>query len=163
MKCGAALPRSKAGYYYFQIGAGGHTWDSIHVIASQGAACAPPAGGTSDASTGAGGAVGADGAVASGGASGTTRTDAGLPDGGNCISKIINNGYACGTVMCSACKSDNTSLEAKCKAVLDCIESKYPCSGNCSTECFNSAGATGPVQACVSALQTAACGAGGGC
>jgi hypothetical protein len=85
-------------------------------------------------------------------------------DGGNCISKVINNGYACGTAAaCSLCKDRNTSLEAKCKAVLDCFESKYPCTGNCATECFNSAGASGPVRTCIDALQTAACSGTGGC
>ncbi len=114
-----------------------------------------------------GGVSGSGGSAASGGVSGaggTTSTDAGRPPidgGGNCISKVIGNGYACGTATaCSDCKDNNTSLEAKCKAFLDCLGSKYPCTGNCATECFNSAGASSPVQTCVTALQTA-CGAGG--
>jgi hypothetical protein len=119
--------------------------------------------------SGSGGSVstGSGGKPASGGASGSggnTSADAGRPSidgGGSCVSKIISNGYACGTATaCSECKDNGTSLEAKCKAVLDCFESKYPCTGNCSTECFNSAGASGPVQACVTGL-TAACSSGG--
>jgi hypothetical protein len=116
--------------------------------------------------TGSGGVVNSGG-VTSTGAVGTPLADAGLfpsPDGGNCISKVINNGYACGTApACSTCKDNNTSLEASCKAVLDCFESKYPCTGNCATECFNSTGAIGPVRTCITALQTAACSGTGGC
>jgi len=153
-------------------------------VVSTGGTTASPMGGTttigSGGKTGAGGVTSAGGSKSTGGVSGsgggtvssggvsgaggTTSTDAGRPSidgGGNCVSKIISNGYACGTASaCSDCKDNNTSLETKCKAVLDCIGSKYPCTGNCSTECFNSAGASGPVQTCVSALQTA-CSAGG--
>jgi hypothetical protein len=123
-----------------------------------------------------GGAVGSGGSVSTGsggrttanggapGSGGVASVDGGRPPidgGGSCVSKIISNGYACGTATaCSACKDNGTSLETKCKAALDCFESKYPCTGNCPTECFNSAGASGPVQACVTGL-TAACSSGG--
>lgn len=129
-----------------------------------------------------GGSVSSGGVHATGGGASTggmtttggTKSTGGTPaidggsspsiDGGNCISKVINNGYACGSApACSACKDNDTSLEDKCQTVLKCFESKYPCTGNCATECFNSSGASGPVQSCVSALQSAACGGAGGC
>jgi len=62
VKCGVTpLPAAKNGYYYFQIGAGGHTWDAIHLNAASGATCTPPAGGT----TGTGGTTGAGGSTGS--------------------------------------------------------------------------------------------------
>ena len=80
----------------------------------------------------------------------------------NCLTKLIANNYVCGnTPPCSACKDNSTSKTAECQAVLDCIEAGYPCTGNCTTECFNKNGGNGPVQTCVTALQTAACGASG--
>jgi hypothetical protein len=84
-------------------------------------------------------------------------------DAGNCISAIIGNGFTCGSAApCSACTSNGTSLELKCQGALKCMESKWPCSSNCVSECYNSVGADAVVQGCVSALQTAAC-SGTGC
>jgi hypothetical protein len=81
---------------------------------------------------------------------------------GNCLTRLIANNYVCGSAPpCSACKDNSTSKAVECQAVLDCIEASYPCSGNCTTECFNKNGGNGPVQTCVTALQTAACGASG--
>lgn len=59
--CGAAtLPPAKNGYYYFEIGAGGHPWDAIHLNAAAGSTCTPPAG--SSAGTSNGGTSGTSGA-----------------------------------------------------------------------------------------------------
>jgi hypothetical protein len=51
VKCGASLPAAKGGYYTFQIGAGGNTWDAIHLNGSQGVTCTAPTGGAADAGT----------------------------------------------------------------------------------------------------------------
>jgi hypothetical protein len=82
VKCGATtLPPSKGGYYYFEIGAGGHTWDAIHLNAAQGVSCTPPAGSGTAAggSSGVGGKTGAGGAGTGGSASngGSTGTGTG--------------------------------------------------------------------------------------
>ena len=113
-------------------------------------------GGSTDGTGGAGG-------LATGGSTGTH--DAATPPdsaGNNCLSQVVSNGYACGsTPACGACKDNQTSLADKCQRMLDCYASKYPCTGNCPTDCLNSVGGSGPVKACVEALQTAACGASG--
>lgn len=75
------------------------------------------------------------------------------------MTAIQRGGYAYGTApACSACKENSTSLELKCKAVIDCFEEKWPCSGNCPTECYNQSAASGPAMTCVMALTKAACG-----
>lgn len=43
--CGGPLPPKKNGYYYFQIGAGGHTWDEVHWSGTIATSCTPPDGG----------------------------------------------------------------------------------------------------------------------
>jgi histone acetyltransferase len=47
VKCGDALPAKKSpgNYYYFEFGAGGHTWDAIHWSGKNNATCPAPAGG----------------------------------------------------------------------------------------------------------------------
>ena len=46
--CGATLPAQKPeGYYYFEIGAGGHTWDAIHWSGTPATSCPTPPGGFS--------------------------------------------------------------------------------------------------------------------
>jgi hypothetical protein len=67
--CGAAtLPAAKNGLYYFQIGAGGETWDSVHFSSSQDTSCGTSAGGTgASGSTGAGGSTGTGGSTGAGG------------------------------------------------------------------------------------------------
>jgi hypothetical protein len=110
---------------------------------------------------GSGGSIGFGGSSTGGrggGAGGRTgvggTTGAG---GGNCVTKIQQGGYAYGTApACSACKDNSTSLQTKCEAVIDCLASKYPCTSNCQTECYNAAGASGPVMTCVDALMMAA-------
>ncbi len=48
VNCGAPLPAKKpGGYYYFEIGAGGHNWDAIHWSGTRATSCEPPAGGFS--------------------------------------------------------------------------------------------------------------------
>lgn len=77
----------------------------------------------------------------------------------NCITDLQTNDYGYGTAPgCSACNDNGKSLETQCQAVIDCLAPQWPCSGNCLTQCYNTAGASGPVMACVSALTTAACG-----
>lgn len=44
--CGGTLPApNTGGYYYFEIGAGGQTWDAIHLNGPKAASCPAPAGG----------------------------------------------------------------------------------------------------------------------
>jgi hypothetical protein len=39
-KCGGALPSQRpGGYYYFELGPGGHVWDSIWWLGPPGASC----------------------------------------------------------------------------------------------------------------------------
>jgi hypothetical protein len=75
----------------------------------------------------------------------------------NCIDAIKLNGYsATGASPCSACKANQTDDSAKCEAMIDCEDTGYPCTGNCPTNCLNTAQGDGVVQACVNALLTAA-------
>jgi len=43
--CGGTLPAKKSGYYYFEIGAGGETWDSISWSGAAATTCTAPSGG----------------------------------------------------------------------------------------------------------------------
>jgi len=45
------------------------------------------------------------------------------------------------------CKDNQTSLATKCEAMIDCMATKYPCTGNCATECLNMAGGSAAVYA----------------
>jgi len=102
------------------------------------------------------GGVGGRGGSHSGGAGG--RAPFGF-SGNTCLTDLQANGYAYGTAPgCSACNDNGMSLEAKCQAVIDCMAPQWPCTGNCATQCYNMASASGPVMTCVSALTTAACG-----
>jgi hypothetical protein len=79
------------------------------------------------------------------------------------MSHVVSNGYACGTTpACSACKDQNgNSREAGCKKAIDCLaEAGASCDSSCKQNCLNLAGDS-PGMACVTALQTAACGAAG--
>jgi hypothetical protein len=79
--------------------------------------------------------------------------------GGNCVQQIKSNGYAFGTVpACSQCKdSSSNSLEPDCKGMIDCLAPKWPCTGNCWTECHNTVAGGQVVADCVTALTNAAC------
>ncbi len=67
-------------------------------------------------------------------------------------------GYAYpGAAPCSECKDNQISMESKCTMTIDCLETNYPCSGNCFTTCINMVGANTVVATCVSALTSAAC------
>jgi hypothetical protein len=67
------------------------------------------------------------------------------------------NGYASPPAMpCSACLENGMSRETQCKAMLDCLDTNYPCTGNCYTGCRNTNGVSGPSEACVMALLSAA-------
>ena len=80
-----------------------------------------------------------------------------------CMSEIVGNGYSCGAAKsCSQCMDNSTSLEDKCKTMVNCLQGQWPCSGNCWQECLNKSGGSGVLDTCVKALQTAACG-GSGC
>ena len=81
----------------------------------------------------------------------------------SCMSQVVSNDYACGsTPACSACKDQNgNSREAVCKKSIDCLAAAgASCDSSCKQNCLNLAGDS-PGMACVTALQTAACGAAG--
>jgi len=115
-------------------------------------------GGAGGRTTAAGGRAGTGGAGGRGGRSGAGgRGVVGMS--GNCIDEIQANGYSAGAApSCSACNDNGKSLQTQCEAVIDCMAPLWPCTGNCLTQCYNMAGASGPVMSCVSALTTAACG-----
>jgi len=114
-------------------------------------------------STGSGGATARGGAPGSGG---RMSTDAGRPVDGaaNCMGQVVSNAYACGAApACSACMVNSVSKEEQCKAGVDCLAAAgASCDSNCQLNCFNKAG-DAQVKTCIMALQTAACGSGGGC
>lgn len=117
-----------------------------------------------------GGAIGSGGRIGSGGMFG--RNDAAIvtrdssltgPEvAGGCISAVVANNYVCGSASCADCKDNNgNSREDGCQKAIDCIAEKgAACDTNCENNCRNLAGDT-YGQACVTALKTAACGAGG--
>jgi hypothetical protein len=75
---------------------------------------------------------------------------------GNCITTLINDGYAAGTAPpCSACKEYNTSLTAQCTGMIDCLAP--PKTQASVLDCQHSVGGDSVVADCVSALTTAAC------
>jgi hypothetical protein len=55
------------------------------------------------------------------------------------------------------CFDNQTSLEMKCKSMIDCMEAAYPCNAGCQTTCLNTVGGSGVLTACVNALTAAAC------
>jgi hypothetical protein len=120
-------------------------------------------GGTGGSTAGRGGSGGTGGSTAGrGGSSGTTgsggTTGAGGTTGDNCVETIILMGYASPPAMpCSACLENGMSREMQCKAMIDCLEMNYPCTGNCHTQCRNMAGVSGPTETCVTALVNASC------
>jgi len=90
-----------------------------------------------------------------------TRRDV-APDNaesGNCINQLIAADYVVGTVpACSKCLENGASLEAKCKAIIDCLVppcTKAACYSN--NYCQNTVGGSAVVNNCVAALVTAAC------
>jgi hypothetical protein len=122
-------------------------------------------GGTSDAGRDVGVADtrGTGGSTGAGGTTGGRDVAAPPSDSaGNCVSKVVSNGYACGsTPACSACKENSNSREAECKKGIDCLAEAGPsCDSKCQLNCLNLAGDS-VIQACVTALQTAACTSGG--
>jgi hypothetical protein len=52
---------------------------------------------------------------------------------------------------------NQVSVEAKCVMLIDCLETNYPCTGNCHAQCRNTVGANAVVDVCATALITAAC------
>jgi hypothetical protein len=93
-----------------------------------------------------------------------TAPDAGHDSGGGpvtpatCIQRlIIDNGYAFGaTRPCSACYENGSSLASLCTGILDCLQKHAPCTGDCSTGCNNSVGASGVAITCAQDLAKAA-------
>lgn len=80
----------------------------------------------------------------------------------NCVGEVQAGGYAFSPASpCSACKDNGTSRETQCKAGIDCLASKWPCSSdpNCKLNCLNAAGDS-IIQTCVRNLVNASCGAG---
>lgn len=120
-------------------------------------------------SSGGGGKIGGG----EGGAGGTERSDAlivardtalSTPDAaGSCINDVVANGYACGSATsCAGCVDINgASKTAGCTKAIDCLaKAGASCDSNCQLNCLNQAGDQ-PAQACVTALQKAACSADG--
>jgi hypothetical protein len=102
--------------------------------------------------TDAGAVGGADGGAGMNGAGGRT-----VDAGSNCVTTLINNGYAAGpAIPCSMCRENAMSRAQLCMDIIDCIAPRYPCTG-CFTDCSNMNGGSGPVMDCVNALVTAAC------
>lgn len=96
--------------------------------------------------------IGTGGTTGTAGAGGTSSAK-------NCIDAIkLNNYSATGAPPCSMCKNNQTDESARCEAMIDCEDTGYPCSGNCPTDCLNTAMGDGVVKDCVSALVTASCG-----
>jgi hypothetical protein len=113
-------------------------------------------------STGRGGTTGTGGGPGTGGSTagrgGTTGSGGGT--GTNCVDDVRVMGYAYppAAMPCSACMDNQTSLETKCKAMIDCLVTKYPClTGQCLTDCLNTAQGSAVVSNCATALTTAAC------
>jgi hypothetical protein len=105
--------------------------------------------------TGAGGSTGGRGGTTGmAGTGGTTGSGGGT--GTNCVDTIKVNGYSApGAPPCSACMENGMSRETLCTKMIDCLDAMYPCTGNCYSQCSNTAGLSGPSAACVSALLTA--------
>jgi hypothetical protein len=75
------------------------------------------------------------------------------------VDAIRRNGYAyTGAQPCAACVDGSIDESGACEAVIGCLANNYPCSGNCSLQCANSAGATTAVDSCVTNLVNASCG-----
>ncbi len=106
------------------------------------------------------GGITGTGGVATGGITGTGGTATGVAGStgtaANCVDAIKMAGYVAGSQSCAACKDNNTSQASICEMVVDCLDKMYPCTGNCQLGCYNSAGASGVVMGCVSALLSAA-------
>ena len=102
------------------------------------------------------------GGSATGGTTGKNDASIASPDSaGNCMSQVVSNDYACGSApACSACIVNGTSQALGCQKGVDCLAGASSCDSNCQLKCLNSAG-DAQIQKCVTALQTAACGATG--
>ncbi len=120
-------------------------------------------------SAGSNGGAGAGGRAGTGGGAGETMGGAGTNGKGgaggggpakNCIDAIKLNGYvSTPAAPCSACKDNQTDESAKCEMMIDCEDAAgYPCTGNCVSNCQNTAGADVVVAGCVSSLVSASCG-----
>lgn len=100
------------------------------------------------------------------GAGGSPGSDAATPIDGaaNCMGQVVSKGYTCGAApACSACTVNGVLKEEQCKTGVDCLAAAgASCDSNCQLNCFNKAG-DAQVKVCITALQTAACGTGGGC
>jgi hypothetical protein len=73
------------------------------------------------------------------------------------MNDVITNGYICNGMSCASCRDNDTSLEDKCRKMVDCLQASWPCTGNCWLECFNKSGGSGVLDTCVKLLQNAAC------
>jgi hypothetical protein len=67
-----------------------------------------------------------------------------------------------GAPACSMCKENGNDVSKKCMDMIDCLESKYPCTkatnpNNCYTNCLNTAQGDSIVDGCANALVSAAC------
>ena len=102
---------------------------------------------------GTGGAAGVGGAAATGGGAGTAGA---MPK--NCVDAIKLGGYSVGGQTCASCRENGADKAANCEALIDCLDTNYPCgsANNCVLQCDNAAGADSIVSGCVNALLTAA-------
>ena len=116
-------------------------------------------GGSTGGSTARGGAGGGSGGSTGGS---TARGGAGGASGGttgaNCIDDIRVMGYAYPPAMaCSACMDNQTSLEMKCKSMIDCMETSYPCNAAARRTVSTWWAAAACSLTCVNALIAASC------
>jgi hypothetical protein len=82
-----------------------------------------------------------------------------MADAGRCVAQMVSAGYTSGSLACSTCSENGDSLEAKCKSMIDCVATNWPCTGNCHSNCLNTAQGDGVVDTCVTDLVRTACGA----
>ena len=83
------------------------------------------------------------------------RGGAGGGTASNCVDDHHLAGYASPPAMpCSACMENGMSRETPCKAMLDCLEASFPCTGNCYSQCRNYCVVTAALtETCVMALR----------
>jgi hypothetical protein len=107
------------------------------------------------------GGIAATGGVPGTGGSGTAGTTGSAGTTGtakNCVDAIKLAGYSAGGQACSACKENGADKSTNCMKVIDCLDTNYPCgsASNCALQCSNAGSADSIVNACVSALLSAA-------
>jgi hypothetical protein len=80
--------------------------------------------------------------------------------GASCIQRIIDNGFASGSVgPCSSCHDNGTQLQSECEAMINCLlaASCTQNSASCHLTCKNSLSGGGVLDTCVSNLVADSC------